>query len=72
VSLQDGSSYLEEKFLYANFNKETFVRQVKEKWCLDDPNPYTQIILDYFWIPPGWAEQVWEREGGGSSCAAIR
>jgi hypothetical protein len=58
VSLQDGSSYLEEKFLFANFNKETFVKQLKEKWCLDNPNPYTQIILDYFWIPPGWAEQV--------------
>ncbi|GMH57536.1 hypothetical protein TrRE_jg8089 [Triparma retinervis] len=38
---------------------EKYGGRVKEKWCLDDPNPYTQIILDYFWIPPGWAEQHW-------------
>ncbi|GMH70443.1 hypothetical protein TrRE_jg627, partial [Triparma retinervis] len=40
---------------------------VKEKWCLDDPNPYTQIILDYFWSPPGWAEQHWTENFFSSS-----
>ncbi len=55
---------MKEKFMFANFNKEGFVRNVREKWCKPKNYNvkevlYSQITLDYFWIPPGWAEQHW-------------
>ncbi|GMH77270.1 hypothetical protein TrST_g10541 [Triparma strigata] len=64
VSIQDGAEFSPEKYLHANFNKIGFVDKVCDKWIAPHASKtkeirYSQIIMDYFWIPKGWAEQHW-------------
>ncbi|GMI05049.1 hypothetical protein TrLO_g2879 [Triparma laevis f. longispina] len=64
VSIQDGAQFLDDKYLFANFNKKDFVKRVQDKWIATHKTKsteikYSQIIMDYFWIPKGWAEQHW-------------
>ena len=59
VSMEHGSVYVP-RHLTANFNRHSFCREIQKAWS--KKIKFRQIILDYFWIPPGsWAMTHWGR-----------
>ena len=57
VSIETGSHYVQ-RHLHANFNDRTFVEQMLKQWGQDVR--FRQVILDYFWCPPGWTAKSWQ------------
>lgn len=77
VSIQEGACFSEKSHLHANFNKVGFVEQVRIKWISTQLNHteaklYEQIVMDYFWIPKGWAEQHWTEKVRAKASKARR
>ena len=58
VSLERGAVYAP-RHTSANFNRPTFCTELQERYGHDIK--FRQIILDYFWIPPGtWQKTHWK------------
>jgi len=59
VSLEGAAAYRLERHFSGDFNHRNFVRDVKNWFGLCR---FEQIILDYFWMPPGtWERRHWKR-----------
>lgn len=59
VSQERGALYRPDRHLHSNFNRHDFVKKLQTHFgreCFFD-----QIVLDYFWIPPGWDVNHWGR-----------
>ncbi|KAL7579961.1 hypothetical protein ACA910_004956 [Epithemia clementina (nom. ined.)] len=57
VSQEDGAVYEPSRHLWANFNRASFVNALLKKF---GNIQFDQVILDYFWIPPGWDVAHWK------------
>jgi len=59
VSLESAAVYRRERHFNGDFNHRNFVRDVNNWFGFCQ---FEQIILDYFWMPPGcWERQHWKR-----------
>jgi hypothetical protein len=65
VSQEKGAVYRPKQHLEANFNKRTLVKSLQKHFQEDEddiPLRFHQIILDYYWIPPGsWMQVHWNK-----------
>eukprot|EP00804_Cyclotella_cryptica_P020854 CCRYP_011476-RD/>CCRYP_011476-RD protein AED:0.04 eAED:0.04 QI:732/1/1/1/0.71/0.5/8/522/735 len=65
VSKEQGGPYEPKRHLNADFNSRTFLEQMKKQWGMGygrKPIKFKQVILDYYWIPPGtWASNHWKQ-----------
>jgi len=57
VSQEDAARYDTKRHLDANFNRSSFVKLLQKKFS---GIQFDQVILDYFWIPPGWDKNHWK------------
>jgi hypothetical protein len=57
VSQEKGAIYRTDRHFEANFNRASFVRVLRKHF--ETVEFFDQIILDYFWIPPGWDLHHW-------------
>eukprot|EP00956_Cyclotella_meneghiniana_P044896 scaffold342210_cov79-Cyclotella_meneghiniana.AAC.1 len=64
VSKENGGPYEKKRHLDADFNSRTFIKEIMMQWGVGfgmEPIKFKQIILDYFWIPPGtWQQMHWK------------
>jgi len=59
VSLESAAVYRRERHFNGDFNHRNFIRDVNNWFGFCQ---FEQIILDYFWMPPGcWERQHWKR-----------
>ena len=70
VSQEQGANsntfgYRSTRHLDANFNRtRTFLKLLKNKFVANGKGTegsFDQIVLDYYWIPSGWADYHWSR-----------
>lgn len=63
VSQEKAAVYEPSRHLEANFNRPAFVSALQKKFGGANPAKFQfdQVILDYFWIPPGWDQNHWSR-----------
>ena len=58
VSQEAGATYDATRHLSANFNRPNFVRRLREHF--GEGICFHEVLLDYFWIPPGWSTSHWK------------
>ena len=59
VSREQAAVYREDRHLDANFNRSSsFIKVLKRQF---DGRRFQQVVLDWFWIPPGWDDSHWSR-----------
>ena len=58
VSQERAAVYDKHHHLEADFNSRRFVKEL-ERWL--SGRTFDQVILDYFWTPPGWNESHWRQ-----------
>lgn len=59
VSKEIGCVYRSDRHLHANFNARNFVQKLKESF--GDDVQFSQVILDYYWMPTGWLVTRWAK-----------
>lgn len=60
VSIQEGTKYDDAVHMYGNFNRPNFCKNLVKYF---GDVSFQQIVLDYFWIPPGsWMKKHWRPE----------
>jgi hypothetical protein len=59
VSKEIGAVYRDDRHLHANFNARNFVSKLKD--AFGDDIQFSQIILDYYWMPTGWLVTRWAK-----------
>ena len=69
VSQEKGAEYRDDRHLEANFNRHDFAKSLRK--AFGDNCRFEQIILDYFWIPPGWDVSHWSRSFFESTLASF-
>lgn len=57
VSREQAAIYNTSRHLDANFNRASFAAALQKQFC----TKFQQVILDWFWIPPGWDDSHWNR-----------
>ena len=59
VSKEIGAVYRDDRHLHANFNARNFVLSLKR--AFGDDIQFSQVILDYYWMPTGWLVTRWAK-----------
>ena len=59
VSKEIGAVYRKDRHVHANFNARSFCATLREAFGEDIQ--FTQVILDYYWMPTGWLVTRWAR-----------
>jgi hypothetical protein len=59
VSKEIGCVYKDDRHIHANFNSRNFVASLRKSFGEDVQ--FTQVILDYYWMPTGWLVTRWAR-----------
>ena len=59
TSREIGAVYREDRHIYADFNNRNFCKKLKE--AFGDDVQFSQIILDYYWMPTGWLVTRWAK-----------
>jgi hypothetical protein len=59
VSKEIGAVYREDRHVHGNFNARNFCSLIKKAFGEDIQ--FSQVILDYYWMPTGWLVTRWAR-----------
>jgi hypothetical protein len=59
VSKEVGAIYRDDRHVYGNFNARNFCNSLKK--AFGDNIQFSQIILDYYWMPTGWLVTRWAK-----------
>lgn len=52
ASREIGAIYRDDRHVYGDFNNRNFCKSLKK--AFGDDIQFSQVILDYYWMPSGW------------------
>jgi hypothetical protein len=59
VSKEIGAQYRSDRHIHANFNARNFCKKLQQ--AFGDSIQFSQVILDYYWMPTGWLVTRWAK-----------
>jgi hypothetical protein len=59
VSKEIGAEYRSDRHIHANFNARQFCKKLQQSF--GENIQFSQVILDYYWMPTGWLVTRWAK-----------
>ena len=59
VSREIGAVYRDDRHIHSDFNARNFCNKLKD--AFGDDIQFSQVILDYYWMPTGWLVTRWAK-----------